>query len=348
MASRIFANLGLRGGYSVGEDGWGDAATEDLRKLSILSQAVVFSFVTELPDSPTNGDRHILSAEDSNSGAANSIIYFDVDTWVYFTPLEGWEVWDIGTASKYRFNGAAWVAAAAATVTATDVSYDAGDEGDSNSEDTTVAQALDELFKRIRAISGAVNATAVAYDSGTDGDSNSTETNVADALDDLYLRIRNIISGGGVDAGAVTYSSGDGGDSNSDETTVAGALDDLYGRLRVLDPAFFFVGGSGDANRRVTYVASRPFILPASLTGSQTWAETPTTDDSNSASVAFDIQKNGSSIGTITFDGGSQTGSFTFASAVSFAAGDRLGIVAPASLGALLGISITLMGTRIG
>jgi len=234
MASRTFANLGLRGGYSVGEDGWGDAATEDLRKLSILSQPVVFSFVTELPDSPTNGDRHVLTAEDSNSGAANSIIYWDVDTWVYISPLEGWEVWNIGDSTKYRFNGAAWVAAESA-----------------------------------EAFTG-------------------------------------------------------------------------------MDPAFFFVGGTGDASRRVTYVPARAFSLPVSLTGSQAFAETPTTDDSNSASVAFDIQKNGASIGTITFDGGSQTGVFTFASGVSFAAGDRLSIVAPADLGALLGISITLMGTRIG
>lgn len=346
MASRTFANLGLRGGYSVGEDGWGDAATEDLRKLSILTQPVVFSFVTELPDSPVNGDRHILSAEDSNSGAANSIIYFDVDTWVYITPLEGWEVWDIGTSSKYRFNGAAWVAASASAVAATDVSYDAGDNGDSNSAETTVAGALDDLYERVRSAGGTPDASGIAYDAGDNGDSNSAETTVAGALDDLYERVRN--SGGTPDATAVTYSSGDLGDSNSDDTTVAAALDELFSRLRVLDPAFFFVGGSGDANRRVTYVASRPFILPINLTGSQSWAETPTTDDSNSASVAFDIQKNGASIGTLTFDGGSQTGSFTFSSAVSFAAGDRLGIVAPASLGALLGISITLMGSRIG
>jgi len=307
MPASSAPGLGLSVGYSIGEDGWGPGYTADLTKLSVLTQPVVFSFVTELPDAPTEGDRHILSAEDSNSGAANSIIYYFGAAWSYITPLEGWEVWNIGDSTKYRFNGAAWVAiAGSGTLVATDIGYDAGDTGDSN----------------------------------------SAETNVGDALDDLYARIRSV--GGTPTASSVTYDSGDGGDSNSDETTVQGALDDLYGRLRVLDPAFFFVGGSGDANRRVTYVASRPFILPINLTGSQSWAETPTTDDSNSASIAFDIQKNGSSIGTLTFDGGSQTGVFTFATATSFAAGDRLGIVAPASLGALLGISITLMGSRIG
>lgn len=309
MASRTFANLGLRGGYAAGEDGWGDAATEDLRKLSIMAQPVVFSFVASLPDAPTNGDRHILSAEDSNSGNIHSIIYYDVDTWIYISPLEGWEVWNIGDSNKYRFTGGAWAVIPG---------------------------------------SGSLTADAVGYDSGDEGDSNSEETTVAGALDDLYARIRALAPGGSLDASGVLYNSGTEGDSNSEDTTVQEALDEIFSRLRVLDPAFFFVGGSGDANRRVTYVASRPFRLPVSLTGSQSWAETPTTDDSNSAAVAFDIQKNNASIGTLTFDGGSQTGSFTFASAVSFAAGDRLGIVAPASLGALLGVSITLMGERIG
>jgi hypothetical protein len=62
--------------------------------------------------------------------------------------------------------------------------------------------------------------------------------------------------------------------------------------------------------------------------------------------VAFDLLKNGVSFGTVTFNV-SATGSFTVASATSFAAGDVLTITAPATADSTLeDISITLVGTR--
>lgn len=272
MPAHNAPGLGLRVGYDVGEDGWGPAYNEDMRKLSALVQPVVFSFVSSLPDSPTDGDRHILSAEDSNSGALGSIILFDVDEWVYIAPSEGWEVWDIGTAAKYRYTGGAWVVIpGSGTLTANDVGYDSGDEGDSNSTETTVAGALDDLYFRVRALGG----------------------------EDLPL-----------------------------------------------DPAFFFPAGS--EGQTVLYVATRPFDLPINLTGSVGYAVVPTTDDSNSDAVVFDIQKNGASIGSATWDGASNTPVFTFASGQSFAAGDRLGIVAPAAFDGGEGFAFTLLGTRTG
>lgn len=95
-------------------------------------------------------------------------------------------------------------------------------------------------------------------------------------------------------------------------------------------------------------MATRPFDLPINLTGSQGYAVAPTTNDSNSDSVTFDIQKNGVSIGSVIFDGGANAPSFTFASAQSFVAGDRLGVVAPALFDGGYGFSMTLLGTRTG
>ena len=151
MPGHTAPGLELSIGYTVGEDGWGPAYNSDLRKLSVLAQPVVFSRVSELPDTPTQGDRHILLAEDSNSGAEDSIIAYDDGAWFYLTPLEGWEVWSIADSAKYRFVGGAWVEIEAATPSAGGIPYDAGTDGDSNSTDATVQDALDELFRRSRA-----------------------------------------------------------------------------------------------------------------------------------------------------------------------------------------------------
>jgi hypothetical protein len=59
------------------------------------------------------------------------------------------------------------------------------------------------------------------------------------------------------------------------------------------------------------------------------------------------VQKNGSNIGTVTFAAASSTPVFTLASASSFVAGERLGIVNedPADA-SLAGVSLTFAGTR--
>jgi hypothetical protein len=88
--------------------------------------------------------------------------------------------------------------------------------------------------------------------------------------------------------------------------------------------------------------AVRAFDLPASLTGSVASAGTAAT-----GSTVFTIYKNTTSIGTITFAAAGTTGTFSFASAVSFVSADLLRIIAPATADTTLAdISITLMGSR--
>lgn len=166
--------------------------------------------------------------------------------------------------------------------------------------------------------------------------------NVQDAIEQLYAAVGG---GGSVDASGVTYDGGTGGPADVEE-----ALDDLFSALgdiqdlgTPLDPAFFFAGGTGDEDRRVTYVATRPFDLPTSLTGSQTYAGTAA---AATAGVTFTLQKNGSPIGTVAFAAAASTATFTFASPVSFAVGDRLSVLAPADLDTIEEVSITLKGTR--
>jgi hypothetical protein len=61
----------------------------------------------------------------------------------------------------------------------------------------------------------------------------------------------------------------------------------------------------------------------------------------------LDVQKNGSNVGTVTFAAAGSTPTFALASAASFAAGDRLGIVNEDPADATLaGVSLTFAGTR--
>lgn len=88
-------------------------------------------------------------------------------------------------------------------------------------------------------------------------------------------------------------------------------------------------------------VFDRTVTFPVSLTGSVASAGTASTGN-----VSFDLQKNGSSIGSVVFNI-SATGTFTFGSSRTFNSGDVLTVVAPGTADATLAnISITLAGTR--
>jgi hypothetical protein len=89
-------------------------------------------------------------------------------------------------------------------------------------------------------------------------------------------------------------------------------------------------------------VLARPVDFPAAFAGSTGYARIAATSE-----TVLDVQKNGSSIGTVTFAAASSTPVFGLASATSFAAGDRLGIVNEDPADATLaGVSLTFAGTR--
>jgi hypothetical protein len=109
-------------------------------------------------------------------------------------------------------------------------------------------------------------------------------------------------------------------------------------------PAAFYPG-TPTASALILYLPFAVAVtLPANLAGSYVKAKTAAT-----ASTAFDVQKNGSSVGTITFaaSGSAATFSTTGGAAVSFAAGDVLSIVSPATPDATLSdIGFSLLANR--
>lgn len=91
------------------------------------------------------------------------------------------------------------------------------------------------------------------------------------------------------------------------------------------------------------WVAPRNFEIPAGLTESQGHAGVAAT-----AQTDFDLQQNGSSIGTIRFAAAATVATFIKASATVIAAGDRIDIIAPGIADATLAdLTFTIMGEFI-
>jgi|GEM_PF-2261835 len=149
-----------------------------------------------------------------------------------------------------------------------------------------------------------------------------------------------------VDAGAsVTLADGDRALLYSDGTDVV-----VVARLAAADTSHpYHVGGGSNEILTASQVMVRwkfpvEVVFPANLTGS-----TGVVDSGSEATADadFDILKGGSSVGTMTFADGASSPTFTFASETTFAAGDVLRVVAPASPDATLcNFSFALAGTR--
>lgn len=100
-------NLGLIGRWADGEDGWGDEINDAIDILSIFVQCRVLSRVGALPGSPTDGDLHIFTGAGPE---ANQLVARINGAWEYFTPQEGYRVYDLNTEEYLSFIGSAWVA----------------------------------------------------------------------------------------------------------------------------------------------------------------------------------------------------------------------------------------------
>ena len=89
-------------------------------------------------------------------------------------------------------------------------------------------------------------------------------------------------------------------------------------------------------------IVPRPTVLPVNLAGSYASLMIAAT-----ASQVFTIKQNTTTIGTITFASGVTTGTFSFTSAITLAAGDILEVDPPASLNSVLrGLRLALVATR--
>lgn len=105
---------------------------------------------------------------------------------------------------------------------------------------------------------------------------------------------------------------------------------DVPAQTLYYDHAVFVVGKPTVSKVIYRHVCSRPFRIPASLTGSQM-----KTDTNATATTTFSLTKNGTQFGTVAI-GSTGTVTLTAASNTDFAAGDVFKIIAPSSQDATL------------
>lgn len=108
------------------------------------------------------------------------------------------------------------------------------------------------------------------------------------------------------------------------------------------DLGVFYPGVPTASAMLVLLPFARAVSFPAGLTASVGKATVAATAQTN-----FDIQKNGSSVGTMRFAAAATSATFIAASPISFAAGDVIKVVAPLTPDATLAdVHFTLAGTR--
>lgn len=107
------------------------------------------------------------------------------------------------------------------------------------------------------------------------------------------------------------------------------------------DLGVFIPGAPTGSQVVLRFNVVRAFTLPASLTGSVATAGAAST-----GTATFTIKRNGAAIGTIVYTT-SATATFTFASAITFAANDIITIEAPGTADATLSdVAFNFKGTR--
>lgn len=108
------------------------------------------------------------------------------------------------------------------------------------------------------------------------------------------------------------------------------------------DLSTFATGQPAASEILFDFAAPVAFTLPVNLAGSVALASA-----APNAVANFSLTKNGTQVGTISFAAGALTATFTAASAISVAVGDRLQIIAPSTQDAALsGLAFTFAGTR--
>lgn len=134
------------------------------------------------------------------------------------------------------------------------------------------------------------------------------------------------------------------GGSIADAKAVSASFKGVPPSTQPFDVTAFYPGVPSASATLLRVPIARAVTFPANFASSAGKASANAT-----ASTAFDLQKNGATVGTMTFGAGSASATFTSSggAAVNFAAGDVLGVVAPATPDATLAnVGLVLAGTR--
>jgi hypothetical protein len=112
MATPQEANFGLYHTWGLGASGWNTENNANLKKIgAFMFLSVISATTTAEPGSPSDGDRYIVptSATGTNwAGQDGTVAVYEVDTWVFYTPAEGWEARAEDTNQPWLYTSTAW------------------------------------------------------------------------------------------------------------------------------------------------------------------------------------------------------------------------------------------------
>lgn len=108
MASRSLPNVGLKGFWVLGKDGWKAENDLNLLMISVLLQGSAIDIVSSEPGSVVGAEVYIL--DETNPTNPNKIIVYDNAAWVYIEPERGWTMWVEGGSDFYWYDGSVWAA----------------------------------------------------------------------------------------------------------------------------------------------------------------------------------------------------------------------------------------------
>ena len=112
MASSQNGNLGVWSGYTPGDNGWTSQHNTNWDALDALVQPwVISNALTTPPGSPSNGDAYIVPGGATGAWASqtNKIAAWQRGAWAFYTPKNGWQVYNRLDGGDYLYNGTAWV-----------------------------------------------------------------------------------------------------------------------------------------------------------------------------------------------------------------------------------------------
>jgi hypothetical protein len=116
MASSQDGNIGIWSGYTPGDNGWTSQHNSNWDALDALVQPTVKSATTTSPPgSPANGDAYIVPSGATGAWASqtNKIAVWQARTgvaaWQFYSPKNGWTVYDQAAGALKVYNGSVWV-----------------------------------------------------------------------------------------------------------------------------------------------------------------------------------------------------------------------------------------------
>lgn len=109
MVQKTGPNLGMNYGWDLGESGWKPGMDANMKKLDAVVNAAVLNIVNA-PASTADGVRYIVGTSPTGdfSGQAGKLASRIDGQWVFYTPEEGWDVYNLSNNRTYRFSGGVW------------------------------------------------------------------------------------------------------------------------------------------------------------------------------------------------------------------------------------------------